>query len=197
MSEARRVEERIEQVRARADTRAEAIREATRRRLAKLRRDERKKIEAIRAGADATRLSANGAELIASFEGWVDHVYLDAAGLPTIGFGHLLKPGEHFPAQISRERGLDLLRADAKIAAEAVDRLVTVNLSQNEFDALVSLTFNIGTGAFGESTLLRVLNSGNRAGAAEQFLRWTIAGGVELQGLVNRRRAERALFLRK
>jgi GH24 family phage-related lysozyme (muramidase) len=147
------------------------------------------------------RLSRAGAELIARFEGFVRRPYNDAAGHATIGFGHLLHHGPVTPADrerwgtISRDRGLTLLSEDAREAARAVERGVRVPLTQEQFDALVSFVFNVGVGAFASSTLLRRLNAGDRPGAADELLRWSRAGGRVLEGLLNRRRAERALFL--
>jgi GH24 family phage-related lysozyme (muramidase) len=147
------------------------------------------------------RLSRAGAELIARFEGFVPRPYNDAAGHATIGFGHLLHHGPVTAADrerwgtISRERGLALLSEDAREATLAVDRYVQRSLTQEEFDALVSFVFNVGVGAFGSSTLLRKLNAGDRQGAADELLRWSRAGGRVLEGLLSRRRAERALFL--
>ena len=80
------------------------------------------------------------------------------------------------------------------IFADAVNLRVTVPLSQHEFDALVCFSYNVGVGAFGTSTLLRLLNQGKREEAAAQLLRWTKAGGRELPGLIRRRRSERVLF---
>jgi lysozyme len=147
------------------------------------------------------RLSRAGAELIARFEGFVPRPYNDAAGHATIAFGHLLHHGPVTAADrgrwgtISLERGLTLLSEDAREAARAVERGVRVPLTQEQFDALVSFVFNVGVGAFGSSTLLRRLNAGDRAGAADELLRGSRAGGRVLEGLLNRRRAERALFL--
>jgi lysozyme len=147
------------------------------------------------------RLSREGAELIAHFEGFVPRPYDDAAGHATIGFGHLLHHGCVTAADrghwgtITRERGLELLAQDARDAERAVAEAVKVPLSQEQFDALVSFTFNVGTGAFRTSTLLRLLNAGDRAGAADELLRWSRAGGRVLEGLLRRRRAERDLFL--
>jgi GH24 family phage-related lysozyme (muramidase) len=146
-------------------------------------------------------LSRAGAELIARFEGFVTRPYNDAAGHATIGFGHLIHHGPVTAADrahwgtISRGRGLVLLSEDARDAARAVENAVRVPLSQEQFDALVSFVFNVGVGAFGSSTLLRKLNAGDRRGAADEFLRWSRAGGRVLEGLLRRRRAERALFL--
>ena len=86
---------------------------------------------------------------------------------------------------------------DLKRFEASVNNLVKVPLSQNQFDALVSLVYNIGSGNFASSTLLKKLNAKDYAGAAEQFPRWNKGGGKVMKGLVRRRDAERALFLKK
>jgi lysozyme len=148
-------------------------------------------------------LSNRGAELIGNFEGFVDHPYNDPSPGRhcTIGFGHLIHHGPcgagDFQAwgRISRARGLRLLREDAESREAAVEQLVRVPLNQNEFDALVSLVYNIGAGAFADSTVLRELNAGRRRKAAQAFMMWVKANGVTLAGLVRRREAEMRLFL--
>ncbi|MEM3169949.1 MAG: lysozyme [Candidatus Nitrosotenuis sp.] len=148
------------------------------------------------------RISEQGLTFIASFEGLRTRLYNDPAGHCTIGVGHLVHLGPcngseplEFRRGISEARALELLREDARRFEDAVNRLVAVRLTQNQFDALVSFAFNVGVGAFGRSTLLRKLNVGDVWGAAQEFLRWTLAGGVELPGLRRRRKAEQALFL--
>jgi lysozyme len=146
------------------------------------------------------RLSRSGAQLIAGFEGFVPHPYNDAAGHATIGFGHLIHRGRLTAADvaqwgtISRDRGLDLLRGDAREAEQAVAGAVTVPLTQPEFDALVSFVFNVGAGAFRSSTLLRRLTADDRAGAGAELLHWCRAGGRVLEGLRRRREAEQKLM---
>jgi GH24 family phage-related lysozyme (muramidase) len=149
------------------------------------------------------KLSNRGTELIGNFEGFVDHPYNDPSPGRhcTIGFGHLIHhgpcgPGDHRTwGTISRERGLQLLGQDAQSREAAVEQLVQVPLNQNEFDALVSLVYNIGAGAFADSTVLRELNAGRRGKAAQAFMMWVKSGGVTLPGLVRRREAEMRLFL--
>jgi lysozyme len=151
------------------------------------------------------RLSQKGAELIGGFEGFRGRLYDDPVGLATIGYGHLvahkrvaqLTSAERKPwaKGLTRKQGLALLRKDAKRFEDAVNRAVLVNLSQPQFDALVSFAFNIGTDAFRKSTLVKLLNAGHRTKAADQLLRWNRAGGRELAGLTARRRRERKLFL--
>lgn len=134
--------------------------------------------------------------MIARLEGEVLHAYRDQAGVLTIGVGHVVKKGESFPGTITKEESRELLRKDVKIAEDAVNNSVKVSLTQDQFDALVSFTFNVGGGALKKSTLLRLLNAGDYQGAADQFPKWRVAGGKVLQGLVNRRQAERQTFLK-
>lgn len=140
------------------------------------------------------KLSDAGLQLIADFEGFRAHVYRDIAGYPTIGYGHKLRDGERYPDGIDAASALALLREDAGTAAACVNRLVTVPLTQHQFDALVSFTYNLGCGALQRSTLLRLLNAGDYTGASRELLRWDRAAGSISEGLLNRRVAERALF---
>lgn len=141
-------------------------------------------------------LSDRGAKLIASFEGFSTRPYRDAVGVWTIGYGHTRGVyGNTRP--ISRTVALELLRSDARVAANAVRNGVKVKLNQCEFDALVSLTYNIGIGGFAESTVLRELNQGHRFRAGLAFLLWDKGGGRTLLGLSRRRRRERRLFRSK
>jgi len=140
-------------------------------------------------------VTQTGLGLIKRFEGFSPVVYLDAAGLPTIGYGHLIRAGEDFAAGVTEAQALDLLANDVQAAERSVLRLINVPLTNNEFDALVSFTFNLGAGALQRSTLRRKLNRDEREAAAEEFLKWVWAGGRRLKGLIRRRDAERALFL--
>ena len=137
--------------------------------------------------------SDQGLALTEQFEGLRLTAYQDSVGVWTIGYGHTgpdVKPG----LTITQEQASALLLRDVAGAVAAVNILVTVRLTQNQFDALVDFTFNEGQGNLASSTLLRELNAGNTAGAAAQFLVWVYAGGVQLPGLVKRRQAEAALF---
>lgn len=143
------------------------------------------------------KTSDRGIALIKAHEGLRLTAYTDPVGVWTIGYGHTTAAG---PPKVERgmkitEAGADaILRQDlAKFERYVLDA-VKVPLNQNEFDALVSFTFNLGPGNLRSSTLLRKLNAGDRAGAADEFLKWTRAGGKTLPGLVKRREAERALF---
>lgn len=136
--------------------------------------------------------SQKGLDLIKSFEGLRLSAYKCPADVWTIGHGTTagVKPGQ----TITKERAEELLREDVERFEAQVLRLVKVPLSQGQFDALVSFTYNLGAGNLSNSTLLRLLNAGDYAGAADQFDRWNKAGGKVLAGLVRRRAAERALF---
>jgi len=143
------------------------------------------------------KTSKKGLELIAEFEGFSPTIYKDVAGYPTIGFGHLLKENEEklFQNGITKEQAYELLAKDVKEAENAIIKYVRVPLTQNQFDALVSFVYNVGSGNFQRSTLLKELNAKNYAKAADEFLKWTKAGGKEYKGLVRRRQKERELFL--
>ena len=142
------------------------------------------------------QLSVAGARFIAGFEGYRARAYPDpgTGGAPwTVGYGHT-GPDVHPGLVITQAKALALLRRDAQTAAAAVSKLVKVPLNTCEFDALVSLVFNIGAGAFANSTVLRELNRGHRARAGLAFMMWVRGGSGALPGLVRRRHAERLLF---
>lgn len=137
-------------------------------------------------------ITRQGLELIKRFEGFEPEIYLDAAGLPTIGYGHLLRPGEAemFAGGISYEAATALLIKDVLSAERAVLRLIQVPLTDGQFDALVSFTFNLGSGALQRSTLRRKVNREEHADVPEQLMRWVWAGGRKLKGLIQRREFE-------
>lgn len=141
-----------------------------------------------------TRSSKQGLEYIRQFESFEPEVYKDVAGKDTIGFGHLIKPGEVFDTPITREEGERIFKRDVGVAERAVNDLVKVPLNQNQFDALTSFVYNVGRGNFATSTMLAKLNQGDYDGAASEFPRWKYAGGKEYRGLLNRRLAEQATF---
>jgi GH24 family phage-related lysozyme (muramidase) len=133
-----------------------------------------------------------GVELIKSFEGYRSEAYRCPANVWTIGYGTTkgIKPG----MTVNQATAEKYLKDDMRYFEQKVAELVNVKVSDNQFAALVSFTYNLGEGALGQSTLLRVLNRGDYSAAAEQFLRWNMAGGRVLEGLNRRRRAEVALF---
>jgi lysozyme len=142
----------------------------------------------------SVQLSAEGLDLIKKSEGFRDRVYLDVAGFPTIGYGHLIKPHESFPNGITEAQAAAILATDVQDAEQAVAWLVKVALTQGQFDALVDFCFNLGAGRLAGSTLLRELNVGDYQAAARQFLAWDHAGGVVVAGLKARRDAELKLW---
>ncbi len=141
------------------------------------------------------RTGRNGVELIRHFEGCRFDAYLCPAGVWTIGYGHTadVKEGD----SIDQEAAEAFLIEDLETFEQAVTRLVEVPLTQQQFDALVSWTFNLGAGNLAESTLLKKLNNYQYAEVPEQMMRWVRAGGKVLDGLVRRRAAEAALFQSK
>jgi lysozyme len=139
-------------------------------------------------------------DIIRKFEGFAQKPYLCPAGVPTIGYGSTRYADGRAVAlgdpEITREQADAIMLATlASEYAPAVWRYAAVSLNQNEFDALVDFAYNAGTQALRTSTLLRKLNAGDRAGAADEFGRWVNANGKVLPGLVRRRECERSLFL--
>jgi lysozyme len=140
------------------------------------------------------QLGPQGETLIKSFEALRLAAYLDPRGIPTIGWGHT-GPEVQMGLTCDPNSAEVWFRTDTGAACRAINATVDVAIAQNQFDALVSFTFNVGVGSEAHSTLLQLLNSGNAAGAADQFLVWNKVNGVENDGLSRRRAAERALFL--
>lgn len=149
----------------------------------------------------AMKTSQRGVDLIKEFEGLRLTAYYDAVGVLTIGYGHTNRSASAdrypvYPGQtITAAKAEEILKADLVVFEDAVNRNVTYPINQNQFDALVSFTFNVGEGNLRSSTLLKKLNSGDIMGAANEFERWVYAGGQVYPGLVRRREAEKALFL--
>lgn len=154
-------------------------------------------------------ISESGKKLLAQWEGFKRTVYKDVAGLPTIGVGHLLTRNELSSGKIiianetvryndglTEQQVYDLLDQDLDPAEGVVNESVRVSLSQNQFDALVSFAFNVGTSAFRNSTLLKRLNAGEYAEVPAQLRRWVHAGGKTVKGLVIRRNHEIELWNR-
>lgn len=137
--------------------------------------------------------SQTGINLIKSFESLQLKAYQDSVGVWTIGYGHT--SGVYEGMTITELQAEAYLRSDLTTAENAVNTKVTYSIVQHQFDALVSFTFNVGTSNFGSSTLLKKLNAGDVSVAADQFDVWIYAGGKVLNGLVNRRVAEKELFL--
>lgn len=148
---------------------------------------------------DEMLVSNLGIDLICDFEGKRLVAYDDGVGIWTIGFGTTV-----YPNGIRVKKGDTCTEAQAKVYMQndlkkfeyTVNSAVNIPLNQNQYDALVSLTYNIGATAFSKSTLVKKLNAGDIRGAADQFDVWINAGGKRMQGLVNRRSKEKLLFLK-
>jgi len=156
----------------------------------------------------AMTMSDHGKRLLAQWEGFERNVYLDVAGLPTIGVGHLLTKDElsseriviggdaiDYTLGLTDQQVYDLLGQDLEQFERVVNDSVEPDLAQNQFDALVSFAFNVGGGAFRQSTLLKRLNARDFADVPSQLRRWIRSGGRIVQGLVNRRENEIKLWL--
>jgi lysozyme len=154
------------------------------------------------------QLSTEGRQLLCELEGIEYEPYHDSAGLLTIGVGHCLTKDERSSGKIHcgehiirwkdgplTEHDIDiLLQEDVQWAEAVVNTCVTVPLTQQQFDSLVIFCFNIGNNAFTQSTLCKVLNEGQYEAVPAQLVRWNKANGRVLQGLVNRRNREIALW---
>jgi lysozyme len=140
------------------------------------------------------KISSTGLDLIKHFESFSPVPYLCPAHKLTVGYGHVVLRNENFTS-ITEEEATQLLQKDCGVAEDCINQSVKVPLSQDQFDALVSFVFNIGVGAFLNSTLLKLLNAHCYQDAALEFLRWNKSNGSVLNGLTRRRQAERCLFL--
>ena len=146
------------------------------------------------------KISNKGLELIKEFEGFSANAYLCPAKIPTIGYGNTfwedgrkVRIGE----QISKSKALELLEFVAnKDFADKIFPFIEVSISQNQFDAMVSLAYNIGVGAFSNSTLLKRVNVKDFLGAGNEFLKWDKSNGKPLLGLTRRQQREKELFLK-
>lgn len=143
------------------------------------------------------RISQDGLMIVKHFEGLYLKAYADPVGIWTIGYGHT-GDAAYSGNVISEKEAEDLLREDLRESEYFVDRYIDVDLKQNQFDALVTFTFNVGGGALAKSTLRKKLNGGDFEGAAAEFPRWnkgTVNGQkITLPGLTRRRSSERFLF---
>jgi lysozyme len=148
------------------------------------------------------QISNEGLALIKTDEGFKPRLYNCPANDCSIGFGFLVHHGPicgaaseaPFAGGISEERATELLLQDVAYAEHAVEHLVKVPLTQGQYDALVSFTYNEGAGRLQTSTLLKALNTGNYAAVPAELSKWVFGGGVKLPGLVTRRAAEARMF---
>lgn len=139
----------------------------------------------------------NGKNLIKEFEGFRSTAYVCPAGVVTVGYGTTRINGNpvELGTKITTDEAEQFLEQDLKGFESAVNQNVIVEITENQFDALVSFVYNVGVGNFKKSTLLKKLNAGKINEAADEFLKWNKAGGKTLAGLTTRRKAERKLFL--
>ena len=137
-----------------------------------------------------------GLDLIKRFEGFSPKIYICPAGYPTIGYGHVVLAHEQdqFAGGVTQAEATELLRKDVRIAERAVLRLISVPLTDGQFDALVSFTFNLGAGALQRSTLRRKVNRGEHEGIPAELMKWVWAAGKKVSGLIRRREIEGALY---
>ena len=148
------------------------------------------------------RLDSKGYELIKTFEGLSLKPYLCSAGVPTIGYGNTFYTNGIMvtikDAPITKEKADEMLKVIADSFALKVSKIAPNNLTQNQFNALVSFAFNLGVQALTNSTLLRLVKiNTNDANIAKQFLRWNIAGGKVVDGLTKRRIKESSVYFTK
>ena len=141
-------------------------------------------------------------DLIERFEGFSDKPYMCPAGKPTIGFGSTFyedgTPVKMTDAPITKERAKDIVFTVLYRKFEPfVNNMLSVPVTQNQYDALIDFAYNVGVGNLKSSTLMRRLQAKDYEGAANEFLRWNRAGNKVLSGLTKRREAERTLFLTK
>ena len=135
------------------------------------------------------KINQKGLDIIKEFEGCILKAYKCPAGVWTIGYGHT--EGVHNGMVISKDQAEDLLKVDVKIFEDGVEQLLRkAPTTENQFSAYVSLSYNIGLGAFGKSSTLREHIAGNYQLAENKILLWNKAGGRVLAGLIRRRKAE-------
>ncbi len=140
------------------------------------------------------KTSDNGINLIKKFEGLKTKAYKCPGGVWTIGYGHT--SGVKSTDTCTMEQAIEYLKRDLIKFEYDINKLVKVELNQNQFDALVSFVFNEGSEKFKNSTMLKFINNKHFPLAAGQFDRWVYSKGVKLEGLVKRRKAEKELFLK-
>lgn len=145
-------------------------------------------------------ISENGYAIIREFEGFRSTAYKDTGGVWTIGFGTIRYPNGVKVKQgdtCTRAQAEKWLKNDSLWVDACLDKHIKVKVSQNQFDALSSFVYNVGETAFAKSTMLKTINSNDLVGAASQFDRWVYDNGRKIDGLVNRRAKEKALFSKK
>jgi lysozyme len=161
-------------------------------------------------------ITRRGADLIKRWEGFVPHLYICAAGCPTIGYGHVILKDDNYSnitgaklltifqnsglkaakdaCLITKKEAEKMLEKDVEKFEHAVLRYIDVPLTDGQFDALVSFTYNLGPGALQRSTLRRKVNREEHAEVPHEFRKWVFAGGRKLKGLIRRRNAEAEVY---
>lgn len=139
------------------------------------------------------KISDKGLELIKFFEGLRLEAYFCPAGLETIGYGHVLKKGD--PKKITESEANQILKKDLEYFETEVKNMLKVQVSQNQFDALVSFAFNLGPASLKTSTLLNKLNTKQPLECIVEFLKWTLIGKERSFGLLKRRIIEASMFM--
>jgi lysozyme len=144
------------------------------------------------------KLDEDGIEHIKQFEGFRTHAYKDSADIWTIGYGSTRIHGRAVQADdvITEHQALNQMRQDLDSFEKTVNESVKVYLTQSQYNALVSFTYNVGSHAFKTSTLLKKLNQSDYHAAAKQFMMWIFANKKPIEGLVTRRRLEQKLFVK-
>ena len=145
------------------------------------------------------KLDDKGYKLITKFEGLSLKPYLDSIKVPTIGYGNTYytdgKRVTLLDKEITKEVAFDMFKEIANRFGKRVDELVTSNINQNQYNSLVSFAYNVGTGNFASSTLLKKVNKNpNDLTIKAEFLRWNKAGGKVINGLTNRRNEEANIY---
>lgn len=149
-----------------------------------------------------TNIDDKGVELITKYEGFRNKPYLCSANVPTIGYGTTRYPNgvkvTLNDSIITKEQALEYFKHDVNRFELDVDVLCTDNLTQNQFNALVSFCYNLGSGALKQSTLLKKVNANpNDITIKDEFLKWVYVGKTKLKGLINRRGEEAQLYFTK
>jgi lysozyme len=143
------------------------------------------------------KISDNGLDFIKAFEtfvAWPYHGAADKPGVMTVGYGHVIRAYDRIPYPMSPESATELLRKDCEQVESDIQRVVTVVLNQNQYDALCSFVFNVGMGHLEFTPFMKHLNAGHFDVACEHWKLFDVANGVKVAGLENRRLAEIALF---
>lgn len=147
------------------------------------------------------KLSETGIEFISTFEGYMPFPYADVAGIQTVGYGHVIRPGDDLAFPLLPPDAIALLSTDTKQAAAGVNKSVHIPLQQHQFDPLVSFTYNLGVGTLNASTLLVKVNTGKQSEIPGCFLMYNkarIDGALKVvPGLTTRRKAEGSMYAKQ